>query len=330
VDKGGNGGILPRHRWVMEILRRGGTHVEPMGEGVFACALGEELARFLGRPSVTFTFLRKAAMQGRADLAAPGSWLHDQLLRFARERGRVASAYLEPRAGFEPSRFAAERLGTPAEQLTRLERRYGSLLVFTFRIFYYSEPAAETLLSLGYDAERRRIVRRALPRLLSEAKAAVTENGYRPAPALDVGTAFSAVWGAVEDEVEMRVRTLEEAGRGAYEARIRVVESYYRQLLAEEKRLLESRASKKGQDESRGRIDLLKVEWERRMKEEADRLRPQVVARLSAIAVLRVPLERWGTAPGLPGVWIDTARAEAWPDSGENGSSRCDNTPGGA
>ena len=59
----------------MEVLERGGNHPEPVGEGVFACALGDELARFLGRSSVTFTFQRRTALQGRADLAAPGSWL---------------------------------------------------------------------------------------------------------------------------------------------------------------------------------------------------------------------------------------------------------------
>src|SRR5215510_13135205 len=111
VVKGPNGSS--RHRWVMEILERTGSKLETAGEGVFACALGDELAHFLGRPVVTFTFQRRAAMSGRADLAAPGSWLHDQLLRFARDRGRVAAAYLEPRAGLESAPLAAERLSAP-------------------------------------------------------------------------------------------------------------------------------------------------------------------------------------------------------------------------
>ena len=320
MDKGANGSIPSRHRWVMEILERSGSKLETAGEGVFACALGDELARFLGRPMVTFTFQRRAAMNGRADLAAPGSWLHDQLLRFARDRGRVARAYLGPRPGLDAKQLAAERLSVSAEDLASLERRYGSLLVFTFRIFYYSDPAAEVLLHLGYDAERRRISRRGLPRLLADAQPVANPNGYHPAPAPDVGAAFSAVWTAVEDEVELRVRGLEEAGRTAYEARIHVVENYYRQLLAEEKRLMESRASRKGHDESKGRIDLLKVEWERRMKEEADRLRPQVVARLCAVAVLQVPLEKWGKVGTGTGAWVDTVRGESWT---ENGGDHC-------
>jgi hypothetical protein len=321
VVKGANGSS--RHRWVMEILERTGSKLETTGEGVFACALGEELARFLGRPMVTFTFLRRAAMNGRADLAAPGSWLHDQLLRFARDRGRVAAAYLEPRSDLDARQLAALRLSIPPDDLTLLEQRYGSLLVFTFRIFYYSDPAAEVLLHLGYDAERGRVARRGLPRLLTEARPVVNHNGYHAGPAPDVGAAFAAVWNAVEDEVELRVRSLEEAGRTAYEARIRIVENYYRQLLAEEKRLMESRASRKGHDESKGRIDLLKVEWERRMKEEADRLRPQVVARLCAIAMLRVPLERWGKDGAGMGAWIDVARGESWSDHGTNGDGHC-------
>ena len=326
--KGTNGSA--RHRWVMEILERTGSKLETAGEGVFACALGDELARFLGRPMVTFTFLRRAAMNGRADLAAPGSWLHDQLLRFARDRGRVAAAYLEPRADVDARGVAAERLNTPVAELTRLEQRYGSLLVFTFRIFYYSEPAAEVLLHVAYDAERGRVARRGLPRLLSEACPEVHHNGYHAAPLPDVGAAFAAVWSTVEDEVELRVRGLEEAGRTAYEARIRIVEDYYRNLLAEEKRLMESRASRKGHDESKGRIDLLKVEWERRMKEESDRLRPQVVARLCAIAMLQVPLERWGKESGGISAWIDVARGESWTDHGTNGYGHCTKDGNGA
>ena len=326
--KGANGSA--RHRWVMEILERTGSKLEMAGDGVFACALGDELARFLGRPMVTFTFLRRAAMNGRADLAAPGSWLHDQLLRFARDRGRVAAAYLEPRSDVDARRLAAERLSTPPEELTRLEQRYGSLLVFTFRIFYYSEPAAEVLLHLAYDTERGRVARRGLPRLLAEARPTVNHNGYHTGPTPDVGAAFAAVWSAVEDEVELRVRSLEEAGRTAYEARIRIVEDYYRNLLAEEKRLMESRGSRKGHDESKGRIDLLKVEWERRMKEEADRLRPQVVARLCAVAMLRVPLERWGREGVGTGAWVDQARGECWTEHGTNGDGHCAKDGNGA
>jgi hypothetical protein len=65
------------------------------------------------------------------------------------------------------------------------------------------------------------------------------------------------------------------------------------------------------------------------MKEEADRLRPQVVARLSAIATLHVPLERWRISRGNGhggegGLWLDLARGEAWDDAPAGRSEYCE------
>jgi hypothetical protein len=128
--------------------------------------------------------------------------------------------------------------------------------------------------------------------------------------------------------VEARVRTIAETGRAAYEKKVEIVEKYYRQLLAEEKRLLKTRATKRGQEESRGKIDLLKLEWERRVKEETLRLEPQVVATLSAVARLWVPLERWtcrlngGAPPRDRDIWVDLARAEAWDAPGAGNGTR--------
>jgi hypothetical protein len=254
-----HGDVPPRHRWVTEVLSRAGATLLPDAFGIYTCALGEEISRFLGRDSVRLTFQRKTAMAGEADLAVPGSWFHDQLLRFARERGRVAVGYLGPRADLDRNRIVASRRGDQTGLIEILEKRYGSILVFTFRVFYYTDPAEEDVLHIGYDAERGRVVRRSLPRMVAEAQGVPEEDGFAPAPRPDVSTAFAAVWNAVQDEVEEHVRALEEAGRSAHAERIRTVEIYYRQLLAEEKRLLESRANRKGQDESKGRIDLLKV-----------------------------------------------------------------------
>jgi hypothetical protein len=133
-----------------------------------------------------------------------------------------------------------------------------------------------------------------------------------------VDAAFDAAWGVIQDEVAARIHAIQQEGRSAVAEKIATVERYYRQLLAEEKRLLKTRASRRSEQETRNKIDLLKLEWERRVKEETERLKPQVIANLCAVARAWVPLERWRCTLKTPGgtgekdIWLDLARGEAW------------------
>jgi len=321
-------GIPARYRWMDGLLVRSGAVRESSGDGIHTYVLGAELAAFLKRPRVLITFRQGAADREGVELAIPGSWFHDQLLRFARERGKVAEGYLPGQDGLDRAALLRSRRRGFEKLLELQEQRYGTLLVFTFRLSFYSEPAEEQLRHVTYDAERGRVIKRPIGKRLFEARSVPEDEVFGEPSRVDVKKGFAAAWESIQDDVEARVREIAETGRPAYEKKVAVVEKYYRQLLAEEKRLLKTRATKRGQEESRGKIDLLKLEWERRVKEETLRLEPQVVATLSAVARLWVPLERWtcrlngGAPPRDRDIWVDLARAEAWDAPGAGNGTR--------
>jgi hypothetical protein len=316
-----------RHRWVFEILDRAGAIPEDSEEGFYTYRLTDGLVDLLKRDRVTFTFRKRLAGNG-VELVSPGSWLHDQLLAYARGRGRITRGFLAPRPDLDREQLAAARRRGFQGLSERLERRYGLVLVFTFRLAYYSDPPRETLETVAYDCERRRVMRRAVSRKTVCEASESPEETFGAAPKPDLDAAFGAAWEEIQDRVESRVHALQHEGREFLENELATVERYYRQLIAEEKRLQKSRSSKRGHEESRRKIDLLKLEWERRVKEETERLRPQVVVSLSALARLHVPLERWRAAVnGKNGLedkelWLDLARSEAWEGSGSGSRGR--------
>jgi hypothetical protein len=170
------------------------------------------------------------------------------------------------------------------------------------------------------------VVRPLARRAVLEAEPAPRE-GFAPGDDPDLRAVFPEAWTALEDEVEDRVHALEleQIGR---ETGARTVDRYYQDLIEEEKRLLKSRSSRHGAEESHRRIHLFKLEWERRAKEESERQKPQAVAALSAVAALAVPLERWRCRLAERGVmgwrhlWVDLARGEVWEGTGDGAGSR--------
>jgi hypothetical protein len=328
ADRNGRNGIPRRERWLGAALDRWGAVLVEREGGVLVYALCGELASFLRRDRLAITFQKRLAAQGKGELASAGSWLHDQLLRFSRERGSVAEVYLPPLESTGAESMVRSRRRGVIEVGEAEERRYGTVFLFTYRISYYSDPAEEQILHVGVDAQRRRVFTRAAARLLTRCETEAHPDFAGP-PRADVKDAFRRTWGTVAEAVEGRVQTLTEAGRASYQRRIRTVENYYRQLLDEENRLYKSRSSRRGQEESRDRIELLKLEWERRVKEETERLRPQVVASLAAVSRLYVPLERRscrlrnGGEPEDRKIWVDVSRGDVWeaaPPRGGNGN----------
>lgn len=312
------GRIPARFRWMADLLERAGATHQESSDGVHTYALGTDLGEFLRRDTVHITFRKRAADRDGVELASPGSWFHDQLLRFARERGRVAEGYLAPREDIDRENLLRSRRRGFRDIVELRERRYGTLLVFTFRVSFYSELSEEQLQHVTFDCERGRALRKPILRQLLETQPEAPTGDFAPPRKASIKKAFAAAWEVLESQVETRVREIREQGRPYLEEKVAQVEKYYRQLLAEEKRLLKSRASRRGQEESRGRIDLLKLEWERRVKEETERLKPQVVATLSAVGRVWVPLELWrcrlenGQGTETRDIWLDLARNETW------------------
>lgn len=307
-----------RHRWVGQILARGGAVVEGEEAGVFSVRLGEELGALLKRERVDITFRKRLAGRNGVTLASPGSWFHDQLLRFARQRGAVTAGYLPVRAGLDRDKAAGARRRGFVSRDALVEARYGTILVFTFHLSYYSEPAREDVHHVAFDCERGRVDKRPAHKQVIRTEGTRRDKAFKPAPKPDVDAAFQAAWDVIQDEVALRVHAIQKEGRFSVAEKIETVERYYRQLLAEEKRMLKTRASRRSEQETRNKIDLLKLEWERRVKEETERLKPQVIANLCAVARVWVPLERWRCTLKGPGgtgerdIWLDLARGEAW------------------
>ena len=311
-------GVPARHRWVGDILVRSGATLEDSADGTYTYVLGEDLSEFLQRERVTVTFRKREARRVNVELASPGSWFHDQLLRFARQRGRVAEGFLPVRDGIDREALIQSRRRGFLSLGKLRERRYGTLLVFTLRLSYYSEPAQEEVRHVTFDCERGRVVKRPISKKLLRSRIETPAGAFADPPAVNIKAGFSAAWESIQDAVELRVRAIQQDSRPLIAKKIKAVERYYKQLLAEEKRLLKTRASRRGEDASREKIDLLKLEWKRRITEETERLKPQVVAVLSAVARVRVPLERWSYTLEEKGgqvekdLWLDLARADVW------------------
>jgi len=317
----GNG----RHRWVFDLLRRAGCRVWQEGEGVYAAQLADGLADRLGHEVLRFTFRKRLSGKDGVELAAPGSWVHDQLLRFAGDRGRVTTCFLAPRPELDRDLLLANRRRGFEERLELRERRYGTHFLFSFRLTLYAESPEETLVHVLFDAERGSVFGRPIARRTLLGGRADPEEGFSEAPPADLDRAFRRSWDALQDRVEAAVQGVRARARPAMDRELGTVERYYRDLIEEEKRLLKSRHTRRAQEENQRRIDHLKLEWERRVKEETERLEPSAVAHLSAVARIHVPLERWtcriaGEGGGRVGdVWIDAARAEAWEATAEGG-----------
>jgi hypothetical protein len=302
------------------MLEHWGGVLEHVERGVYTVRLGPELAEALRREELRLTFNKRLAGKD-VELASPGSWLNDQLLQMARSRGRVTLGFLPPREDLDRAHAVGARRRLTIRLEEQVARRYGVLLQFSFRVSFYTQPLQEEVLHVLYDAERNRVLGRSVPP--AALQGAPDTDGFEPAPRVNVDRAFRTAWDAVQDAVERRVRTLEEEGRSDHQERLGTVERYYRQLIQEEKRLLKSHTARRAQEETRHKIELLKLEWRRRVKEETERLRPQVVAHLASVAEIRVPLELWRCreVKGGPGrsFWIDLARGESWEDGAVKG-----------
>ncbi len=307
-----------RHRWVFDLLARAGCRVEGEENGVYSVALADGLADHLDRERIHLTFRKRLAGRNGVELAAPGSWLHDELLRYARTRGRYTEVYLPARADLNRDGLLANRRPGFSGVVECMERRYAMLILFTFRITVYSQAGEESVSSVLFDCERGKVVNRPLARRTLMGAFPAGSEEFAEAPAADLEAAFRASWEVLQDRVEEHIRTIEAETRPQVQREIATVEQYYRQLIEEEKRLMKSRLSRRAQDESRQKIDLLKLEWERRVKDEGERLRPQGVATLVAVARVRSPMERWrcrvgeGSGATERDVWLDLARGEAW------------------
>jgi hypothetical protein len=206
-------GIPVRHRWVFEVLERAGCVLAREESGVYSVRLSRGLVGMIGREQVRIAFQKKLAAQDGVELASPGSWFHDQLMRYARERGRYTVGYLPPRVDLPRERILNLRRRGAVAAETLLEKRYGVLFLFSFRISFYSEPAQEDLRHLVFDCERGKVLRRPLPKRILENGGENVEEEFGPPPKADVRKAFRMVWDEVQHGVESAVHAIRQEGK---------------------------------------------------------------------------------------------------------------------
>lgn len=307
---------IPRRRrrqeqWILDVILRDGRALGEQ-DGVYRFQLEDPLKTQIGRETLALTFQKKLASKEDVELASHGSWLHDQLLRYAHTWGQGARFFFKPEPDLDLELLMQRR--RIDETLDVVEKvTYGTLLEYIFRVSYYTEPPRERLLSFVYDANQGKVVKRAYTKSMMAKASSSPENEYEYEVPEEVPfqKGFDRVWIRVEKEIAAEVEELKKGNRVHLERELRVLEDYYRQLLDEEKRLLGTRLSRKSREETQRRMEMLKLDWERRVKEETERLKPQVIGELRAVAVIHSPLEAWRTAEGGR-VWVDRGRGEVW------------------
>ena len=139
---GKSNGIPVRHRWVFEVLQRAGCSVASGDTGVYSVQLSPGLVDMVGREEVRIAFQRRLAARDGVELASPGSWFHDQLVRYTRERGRYTISYLRPRPEASPERILNHlKLRRPVYRPTARNGHFGR----TGAGFTWEKTARETL-----------------------------------------------------------------------------------------------------------------------------------------------------------------------------------------
>jgi len=292
-------------------------------EDVTHYRLEDDLATRFGRDDLFVTFNSSvAAHRDDVELVTAGSFMYDLILRLVRERGRAAAGWLVPDPGLDAEAAivkAVPRL--EGRSFTAGREVWGSIFLFSFRLGFYFDTPHEKLYTVRVDVERRRVRHETHPERLLEAAGPPPpeEAAASPAPAPEPEKAFRMAWGRVEEEVARLTARYQGQGQEEMEEEIRTIETYYRQLIDEEKRVRLQKNTRRGRDESDERIEMLKLEWDRRIAEEKSRFSPDVSVVLSCASCLRTPLAKWRARPGRGSretavdVWLDRHTGEAWP-----------------
>lgn len=293
----------------------------PAEAGLARYELDDPLAGRFGRDLLLLTFQSSvAAHHPEAELISAGSFMYDLILRLVREQGRAASGWLKPDLTLDaPARIlkAAPRLA--GRRLGRVREAWGSVYLFTFRLGFHLDIPHERLYTVRVDLEQGRVRHDVHPWRLVDA-AGPPPDDAAPADARDAERAFRLGWERVEEELARLTDRYRQQGESRLNEEIRTIENYYRQLIDEERSLRELRTGRPAaREESDRRIELLKLEWDRRVAEEKRRFSPEVRVELSCALRLATPLARWRAAAGAtrrePAVdfWIDCHSGDVWP-----------------
>lgn len=297
-----------------------GAEETERGAGITRFRLGDDLSGRFGRPELAITFRPAvAAHHEDVELVAAGSFLYDLILRLVKEKGRAASGWLPADGDLDVEarlKKAAPRLAE--RTLVRLREDWGTIYLFTFRLGFYFDMPHERLYTVRVDWEQGRVRHDVHPWRLVNAAGPPPEGAPGTPAGPEPEKAFRMAWVKVEEEVSRLTEKHRQGARVRLEEEVHTIETYYRQLIEEEKAVREQRVTRKGREESDAKIEMLKLEWDRRVLEEKRRLTPEVTVSLSCALKLRTPIEKWrarsapGARPAAADLWIDRHTGDVW------------------
>lgn len=281
--------------FVQEFLRRHGGDVSPIRKNAIQVSFRRK-PPFADKRSFVVAFERKAlSHHPDAKLAIQGSPFYLSLLDAAKATGNAARVFtpiVEPLPELPGGRWI--RRANPDFEVRPGETTNDAHVVFTFALSFQSVVTSDDLISIAYDVRRKafrdtRIVD-ALHSVWSEtldASPGEWPTGPVPAPSELVPAALQEL----EKRAERRVARAKRNAELYLEQEIQNVEDYYRQLIAEEKEILNrvSRTSPKEADERKKRIHRYQLDWKRRIAEEARHHQCRVHIRLVSASVVYMP-----------------------------------------
>ncbi len=279
--------------FVMDTLRRHGARVSQLKKNTVR-AVFEKTPPFAEKPEITVAFERKSIdMYPDAILAKAGSPFYLKLLDSARSGGAVTHVYtpvVEPLSDAPPSRM----IDGPGVTWTAGKRALHPHVVFNFAISYQSVVTSDDLLSIGYDvvrdAFREPEVIDALHSVWSETLPSSPERwGQIDAP--EPGSLLPRVLDVLDSRIHRKAARAKRNTQRYLDREIQSVEDYYRQLIAEEKEVMNrlSRTSPKEAAEREKRIRRYQLDWKRRIAEEQRHHQCRVHIRLVNVAVAYMP-----------------------------------------
>lgn len=282
--------------WVLDCLREHGSLVEALPEGGWRVEAGPALVPVLGKRSLELGPARETGViEGREPL----TWESDavqSLLAFVRDQGQTAELWMRGVDPEEGLRIIEARLvvqgGKP--RLAAVAPRPRAMLAFNFKVRWQGSEGREELRSFRFDPGTG-----AAGEMPPTDQHDFTEAPARaPAgqPALPVREGFDAARTALEAVLAEKLQQRQRRARADHREEEVRLNSYYSQLLKDEKQGSPRRGEKRSQE----RVEQLKREWRQKLEALSGAVEEARYGLVSA-AVLWVPwLEVEITLPGRP------------------------------
>jgi len=229
-----------------------------------------------------------------ATLAIPGSPFYLSLMDLARSSGTLTHVYapiVEPLPNTPPERLFVDADTIDWEPGDGANHPH---ILFNFAISYHSVVTSDDLVSIGYDVVRKAFrdteLVGALHSVWSETLA---ENpvDWRELDSTDLEALFPAAMEELNRLIRKKVAKAVKTTQKYLDREISGVEEYYRQLIAEEKQIL-NRLSRTSPDEAKDqerKIRRYQLDWKRRTAEEVRHHQCRVNIRLVSVAEIFMP-----------------------------------------